>query len=315
MTDIQINRVMVIGAGTMGHAIAQVYAQNGMEVILIDKVSKALERAQSLIKNNLGLLVKHNRIKPDEIPNILDRLKFSTDLKAHTEEINLVVEAVNEVPEIKQLVFQKINKYCPKEAIIASNTSGLNIYELAEINKPERLIIHHWFCPAYIIPLVEVIPGEKTSKELIEFSKSFLSDLGKKPIILNEFISNFIVNRIQRVIMVQTWELIQKGWATAEQIDLAIKNTLGVRLPIQGIVQSQDFTGLDLILDKQKEFRINKRYPEVENMVKKGNIGVKTSKGFYNYGNRSEIELLMERDEKCLKLLDFLDEINALKNI
>jgi len=315
MSDFKINKVMVIGAGTMGHAIAQVYAQNGMEVKLIDKEPNALERARKLIKNNLDLLVKYNQISSDDILKILEKLQFSTALKEYAEGIDLVVEAVNEIPEIKQSVYQDVNKYCPKEAIISSNTSGLNVFELAEIDHPERLIIHHWFCPAYIIPLVEIIPGENTSKELIEFSVKLLKDLGKKPIVLKKFISNFIVNRIQRVIMVQTWELIQKGWATAEQIDLAIKNTLGVRLPIQGIVQSQDFTGLDLILDKQKEFKINKRYPEVENMVKKGDLGVKTGKGFYDYDNKSEIELLTERDEKCLQLLDFLDELDALKNI
>lgn len=315
MSKFSIEKVMVVGAGTMGHAIAQVYAQNDIMVELIDKEPKALERARKLIKNNLKILSKHDHIDKETIPEIFEKLYFSTEIKNKAEDIDLVVEAVNEVQEVKKSVYEEINKYCPKNAIIASNTSGLNIYDFADVDNIERLIIHHWFCPAYIIPLVEIIPGDNTSKDVIKFSVELMENLGKKPIVLNEFISNFIVNRIQRVIMVQTWELIQKGWASAEQIDLAIKNTLGIRLPVQGIVQSQDFTGLDLILDKQKEFRINKRYPEVENMVKQGNLGVKTSKGFYDYGNRSEMEILTERDEKCIKILDFLEELEVLKTI
>jgi len=315
MNQYKVKRVMVVGAGTMGHAIAQVYAQNGMEVNLIDKEVKALERAKKLIKNNLDLLSKHNHIDSNQIPEILERLKFSNNLEDSAEKVDLAIEAVNEVPEIKKLVYQELNEYCSKNTIIASNTSGLNIFELADIENPQRLIIHHWFCPAYIIPLVEIIPGEATSKKLIQFSINLMENLGKKPVVLKEFISNFIVNRIQRVIMVQTWELIQKGWATPEQIDLAIKHSLGVRLPVQGIVQSQDFTGLDLILDKQKEFKINTRYQQIEDMVNKGNLGVKTGNGFYDYGNRSEEELLRERDDKCLKMLDFLEKIEALRNI
>jgi 3-hydroxyacyl-CoA dehydrogenase len=140
-----------------------------------------------------------------------------------------------------------------------------------------------------------------------------MKKLGKLPIVLRGYIDNFIVNRIQRVIMVQTWEMLQKGWATAEQIDYAVKTVLGVRLPVQGIIQSQDFTGLDLILEKQKEFRTNKRYPQVQELVEKGNLGVKTGKGFYDYGDRTELEILRKRDELCLKMNDYLEKLELFK--
>jgi 3-hydroxyacyl-CoA dehydrogenase len=132
---------------------------------------------------------------------------------------------------------------------------------------------------------------------------------------MEEFVPSFIVNRIQNVINVQVYEMLAKGWATPKQIDLAIKSSLGIRLPIVGLAQSQDFTGLDLVLDVQKPYRMNKRYPQVQELVEKGHLGVKSGKGFYDYGDRTEEEILRERDMKYLKLLDYLEKIDAFKPI
>lgn len=307
----KIEHVIVVGAGTMGHAIAQVYAQHGFMVDLVDKNPITLKRASKLINSNLSLLVELEKISSDEISAILNRINLTTELKTCAQRADLVIEAVNEVANIKKDLFMNLNNYCSENAILASNTSGLNIYDIADVKKPERLIIHHWFCPAYILPLVEIVPGSKTSQETIDFSVKLMEQLGKKPLVMKEYFDMFILNRIQRVIFVQIYEMLQKGWATPEQIDFAVKTILGVRLPVQGVVQSQDFTGLNLILDKQKEFRTNKRYPQVENLVKQGYLGVKTGKGFYDYQGRSEEEILKKRDKYCIKVLDLLEEINA----
>jgi len=142
-----------------------------------------------------------------------------------------------------------------------------------------------------------------------------MKKLGKKPIVLKEFVPAFIVNRIQNVISVQFYEMIAKGWATAEQIDLAIKTSLGIRLPIVGVVQSQDFTGLDLVLDIQKAYRMNRRFPQVEEMVNRGNLGAKTGKGWYDYGGRTEEEILKKRDKIYLKMLEHLEKLNGFEPI
>ena len=307
----EIEHVVVVGAGTMGHAIAQVYAQHGFMVDLVDKNPIILKRARKLINSNLSLLIELQKISSNEMSAILNRINLTTELKPCAQRADLVVEAVNEVPNIKKDLLMNLNDYCSENAILASNTSGLNIYDIADVKKPERLIIHHWFCPAYILPLVEIVPGSKTSQETIDFSVKLMEKLGKKPLVMKEYVESFILNRIQRVIFVQIYEMLQKGWATPEQIDFAVKTILGVRLPVQGVVQSQDFTGLNLILDKQKEFRTNKRYPQVENLVKQGYLGVKTGKGFYDYQGRSEEEILKKRDKYCIKVLDLLEEINA----
>lgn len=308
----KIRSVLVIGAGTMGHAIAQVYAQNGFNVFLNDLDQKMLDHAIILIKSNLELLLEHGKLR-EEMTSILNRIHISTKIEGIASDADLAIEAVNEVPEIKRRVFKQLDKFCTQDAILVSNTSGLNIFEIADVSYPQRLVIHHWFCPAYIMPLVEIVPGSSTSSEVIDLSIELMKKLGKKPIVLNEYVDNFIVNRIQRVIMVQAWEIIQKGWATPEQIDYAVKTVLGVRLPVQGIVQSQDFTGLDLILDKQKEFRTNKRYPQVQELVEQGNLGVKSGKGFYNYGDRTELEVLRKRDELCLNMLDYLEQLRLFE--
>ena len=309
----KIKRVLIVGAGTMGHAIAQVYAQHGFIVDLVDKNQNALKRASNLINSNLALLAEVEKISSNEISIIFNRINLETNLKTCAQRADLVVEAVNEKVDVKKDLFMQLNKYCSEDTVLASNTSGLNIYEIADVKKPERLIIHHWFCPAYILPLVEIVPGPETSQEIIGFSVKLMEQLEKKPLVLKEYVDGFILNRIQRVIFVQIYEMLKKGWATPEQIDFAVKTILGVRLPVQGVVQSQDFTGLELILDKQKEFRTNKRYPQVENLVKQGYLGVRTGKGFYDYQGRSEEEILKKRDKYCLKVLDLLEEINAFE--
>jgi 3-hydroxybutyryl-CoA dehydrogenase len=137
--------------------------------------------------------------------------------------------------------------------------------------------------------------------------------IGKKPLVMKQFVQRFIVNRIQNAIILTALEMIKNGWATAEQIDLAVKNSLGIRLPIVGIVQSLDFTGLNLIYDVMKGSGMD--IPLIEEKVKQGHLGASTSKGIYDYGGRSEEEILRKRDLLYLKMLDFLEGLGAFKPV
>lgn len=310
----EIKNVTVVGAGNMGHSIAQVYAQSGFEVDLIDLNENVLNRAMKLIKSNLNVLKEFDRVDINTIPSILKHIHPSTNLQGAAKKADLIVEAVSEIPELKMKIFSVLEENCSESTILASNTSTLDIYKiLKEIKNPKRLITHHWFAPPHIIPLVEIAPGRKTSIDVVDLSKEIMEKLGKKPIVMKKFTPNYIVNRIQNAISAAMYELILREIATAEQIDLAIKTSLGIRLPIVGIVQSQDFTGLDLIKDIQKDMGI--KVSIIDEKVEKGHLGAKSGKGFYKYYGQSEEEILQKRDRLYLKMLNYLEKINAFEPI
>ena len=313
MNPMEIKEVLVIGAGTMGHSIAQVYAQAGIEVNLVDINQDALDHAMNLIKSNLNTLAEFKRVNTNEIHNILDHIHPSTDLPNAAKKADLVVEAVSEVPDLKAEIFSQLGEYCSEDTILASNTSSLDIFRIVKVKRPERLVIQHWFAPPHIIPLVEIVPGRKTSKEVVELSVKLLEKIGKKPVVLKKFIDQFIVNKIQNAIGGVLFELLIKRIANPETIDAAIKHSLGIRLPIVGVIQTLDFTGLDLIYDILKSR--GTELSLITDKVEQGHLGAKTGQGFYDYGGKSEVEILKKRDRLYLKMLDHLEKINAFEPI
>ncbi|MBW1781954.1 MAG: 3-hydroxyacyl-CoA dehydrogenase family protein [Deltaproteobacteria bacterium] len=309
----RIKRVLVVGAGVMGHSIAQVFAQAHIEVNLMDLHQGILDRAMKRMRANLETLAEFGCVSGEDMGRICDHVHPSTDLAASAQGVDFVLEAVVEVPDIKKGVFSQLDQLCPEHTVIASNTSSLDIFRLAQVRRPERLVVAHWFAPPHIIPLVEVVPGPKTSVEVTTFTAGLVERIGKKPVVMKKFVPSFIVNRIQSSISKAVWEMMEKGWATAEEIDLAVKLSLGIRLPVVGVVQSIDFTGLDLIYDIMKGHGSIR--PLVEEKVKQGHLGAKTSKGMYDYGGRSEADILKKRDYRYLKLLDYLEEIKAFEPV
>ena len=305
----EIKRVLVVGSGVMGSSVAQVFATSDIDVALVDVDPNALSRAMGLIESSLKTLADFGKIPKGEIPSVLSRIEPSTNLIEMAGNVDFVIEAVPEVPKIKKEVFSRLGKLCPENTIIASNTSALDIFSIAEIEKPERMVIAHFFAPAYIIPLVEIVPGSKTSPETVLFTTTLMERVGKNPIVMKRFGPGFIVNRIQRAITETVLEMIEQGLVEPEEIDRAIKLSLGIRLPIVGVVQTMDFNGLDLILDSMRNY--GKIFSFIEEKVKKGYLGVKTSRGIYEYQGRSETEILRKRDELCLKMVNYLQEIRA----
>ena len=308
-----VKRVAVIGAGVMGHSIAQVFAQAGILVHLVDLKNDLLVHALKLVKSNLQTLADCGRVSPQKIPAILDCIRPTTDLAAAAGEVDFVLEAVAEIPEVKKKVFAQLEAACPENVVLASNTSGLEIFKIIEVKNPSRLVVTHWFAPPHIIPLVEVVPGPATAPDVLQFAAGLMERIGKKPLVMKQFVQRFIVNRVQNAIVRTALEMITNGWATPEQIDLAVKTSLGIRLPIVGVVQSLDFTGLNLIHDMTKG--TGTENPLIEEKVRQGHLGASTSKGIYDYGGRSEEEILRKRDLLYLKVLDFLENLEAFKPV
>lgn len=308
----EIKRVLIVGAGTMGHSIAQIYAQAGYDVDLVDLNNEILTNAIRLIESNLNILAEFKRVNSGEIPGILNRIHPTTNLTTAAENADFVTEAVSEIPELKREIFSQLDKHCSEDVVLASNTSTLDIFSIVKkITRINHVIAHHYFSPPHIIPIVEIAVGRKTSKETVDFSLKLMEKVRKKPILMEKSAPLYIVNKIQNSITGAMYELMTRGLATPEQIDLAIKYTLGIRLPIVGIVQSQDFTGLDLIHDILKNRHIEVQF--INEKIEKGHLGAKSGAGFYEYGGRSEQEILKKRDRLYLQMLEHLEKLNAFK--
>jgi 3-hydroxybutyryl-CoA dehydrogenase len=305
--------IMVVGAGLMGHSIALVFAKAGFRVNLVDVDQKALQRAMGLIETGLDTLADLQKIAREKIPSVLSRINPSTDLAEVAGDADFVIEAVPEIPDLKRDVFSQLERFCPNDTVLASNTSGLDIFSIMESKNPERFVITHFFAPAHIIPLVEVVPGPKSSPNIISATKALLKKAGKEPVLLNAFVPSFIVNRIQNAIGMTVQEMLEKGWASPEDIDRAVKLSLGIRLPIVGVVQTVDFNGIDVVCDIFRGLSIESAF--FEKFVEQGRLGVKTSKGVYDYGGRTESEILKKRDMLYIKMLDYLKEIDAFEPV
>jgi len=305
-----MKRVLVVGAGTMGHSIAMVFALGDYHVDLVDLNEEILEKALHLIRANLQTLRRAKLIDTKSVPKALRRISPSTSLGVASE-ADLVIEAIREDPESKRRLFLSLDQICPPRTIFASNTSYLNIFNLVRTSRPEKVLIAHWWAPPHLIPLVDVVKGPRTSPETVKTIKEVLIKLGKKPVVLNKFIPGYIVNRLQRAMAREIFNLLDKGYASPEDIDVAVKSSLGIRIPVVGVVQRYDYTGLDLALTFEKNPSIHLVSKDVvpktlSRLVKEGSLGVKTGRGFYDYSSKPMAEVLRDRDVKLIELLKFL---------
>ena len=210
-----------------------------------------------------------------------------------------------------------MDRICPPGAILASNTSYLDIFKFVETNRPDKVLITHWFAPPHIVPLVEIVRGPETSQETVDLVKALLTDMGKKPLVISKFLPGFIANRLQSALNNEVLYLLDHGYATPEDIDAATKASFGLRIPILGLVKRMDYTGLDLT----QKILSNATYEPpprrtrsrtVDELVSRGKLGVKTGGGYYEYGGRSTEEIMKERDVKLIKLREFLKGMGEL---
>ena len=307
-----IKRILVVGAGTMGHSLAQTFAQGGYPVALVDIEEKMLDRASRNIAANVRTLEDFKLLEKGSAKEIIARIRFLTSLEEGARDVDLTIEAISEDTGAKERLFGQLEELSPPRAILASNTSYLNIFEFKTLKRLEKILITHWYAPPHIIPLVDVVKGPRTSRETVETVKDFLTKLGKKPIVMEKFIPGFIVNRLQRALAREIFHLLDNGYATAEDIDTAVKASLGIRIPILGVVQRYDFAGIDLAYQFMKNPSIHlasedKPSETLKRLVESGRLGVKSGRGFYDYSGRTTEQIMRDRDIKLIKLRNFLE--------
>ncbi len=308
----EIDKVAVIGAGTMGPGIAQVFAGAGCAVHLCDISEKAIEKARLVIRANLETLAENDVISPSAIESAEARISFTTSVDKAVSDADLCVECIVEDSGAKRELFRLLDGACPQDALIASNTSYLNIFELSVESRLANTVIAHWFAPPHILPLVEVVRGPKTSDGTVELILGLLKKSGKVPVVLDKFVPGFAINRLQRVLGREIFFLLDNGYVTADQLDLAVKASIAPRMMLLGLVQRYDFTGLDLSAKNLENPDFTEAPPDnrprsLFRLVEKGELGVKSGKGFYDYSDRPTVETLKERDRYLLKILKDTD--------
>ncbi len=292
-----MKNISIIGAGTMGNGIAQVFAMNNYHVNLIDLNSNSLSRGINSIMTNLDRMIKRDIISSDQKTATLDNIITTMEINS-AESSDLVIEAVTENIEIKLKLFKQLDQICSKETILATNTSSISITEIAaSTNRPEKVIGMHFMNPVPIMKLIEVIRGHKTSDETTKSIIGISETIQKIAIEVNDY-PGFIANRILLPMINEAIEALNTGVAKVSNIDSIMK--IGMGYPM-GPLQLADFIGLDVCLSilevMYKGFKDSKYAPSelLVNMVKSGKLGVKSGEGFYDYSESKKAELVAKQ--------------------
>ena len=301
-----MNKVAVLGAGTMGPGIAITYALSGCETSEYSRTQKTLDSAKAVIEGSLQLLVDEQQITADAAASAINKLFYTTELSEAVEGAWYIAETIVEKPEPKRELYNRLDEILPDGVIIASNTSYLNIFELLPERRLPYALISHWYAPAHILPLVEIVRGPKTLDKVMDKVTAFHTGCGKTAVRMEKFIHGFIVNRMQSAMTREVLYLVENGYCTAEDIDLAVKTSLMPRGLLLGLVQRMDFNGLDMVANgiNNKKFTPSPvvKHPKfIFDHVESGEYGVKSGKGLYDYSHRSQVETLNERDKLLLK--------------
>jgi 3-hydroxybutyryl-CoA dehydrogenase len=310
-----VRQITVVGAGLMGHGIAQVFAQKNYSVTLYDINRTFLERALFQIRSNLETFVEVGLEPKERVGKVLSNIRISLDLKEAVEEAHFVIEAIPEDLTLKMDLFEELDRHCLSDTILASNTSTLPISEIGrKVKAKERLVVTHWFNPPHIIPTVEVVRGETTSEEVFQTSYQLMEKIGKKPIKILKEIPGFLINRIQTAMVREILSLLEQGVAEPEEIDIGVKGSFGIRLAVLGPLATMDMGGLDLLYKGMKYLypfldHSNEVQKVLEEKIGRGELGLKTGRGFFKY-EQEEASVLSryakERDKKLLHLLNIL---------
>ncbi len=313
-----IKKIAVLGLGTMGHGIAQAFAMGGCQVNGYDESAEVRDTVIGRIEHNLRSAARAGFGEASAIGPALSRLKVCETEAKSVRGSEFVVEAVREDLAVKQQLFSRIEPLVSAETILASNTSSFPITQLSgDLRCPERALITHWFNPPHIVPLVEVVPGERTGASVVQQTLTLLRRVGKSPVHLKKEVPGFLVNRIQIAMLREILDLLDRGVADPEEVDRAVKSSIGFRLAAIGPLEVIDFAGLDVTASVFEnlvgEIRSDRELPAVlKQTVQSGHLGVKTGQGIYRYTPEAVEERSSRRDHRFLALLQLLHQNSAV---
>ena len=312
-----IKRIAILGAGTMGPGIAQVFAMGGFEIAMWTRSEETREKAKRALVANMDTFVEEGMAKQEDVEAVLGRIVFYPTVKETIEKADFIMETIVENKDAKTDLFAEIELYAGPDAIIASNTSALNIFGIVPESLHSRLAIAHWYAPPQLIPLVEVVKCEAAPEDVAQVTADLLSKCGKTPVVMKKFINGYIANRLQMCLNQEVFYLLDNGYCTPEDIDLACKASFIPRAVSLGICKRIDFGGVDMTANN---FR-NKSYippnilevPEtLKRLEAEGRLGVKTKKGFYDYEGVDMQALTAKRDKQLFEVFrltqKFLDD-------
>lgn len=280
-----IKKVGVVGCGAMGSGIVEVCALGGFPVTVSEANDDFLQKGLGLINSYFNKSVEKGKMTPEDKLSVMARIKGTTNM-GDMSDCDLIIEAVPEKIEMKHSIFSQLDKICPKDTILATNTSALSIIDIAvATNRPDRFLGIHFFNPASIMKLVEIVRSIATSDETVETSKEFSTAIGKTPVVVKDT-PGFIVNRLVMPFTLNAIRLLEQGIATREDIDTACK--LGLNHPM-GPLEMTDFLGNDILyhgsMDMYEKYKDPQFMPPIllQKMIAAGWLGRKTGKGFYDY--------------------------------
>jgi 3-hydroxybutyryl-CoA dehydrogenase len=279
----KIRNFTILGSGMMGKGVAQLLAGKGFPVTIYTRDIRNSDAVMETIKLNINLLVDNDILRKEDVTDILNRIKITDSFEAAAESADMIIENIVENLEIKQEYFTKLDSICDPKVILASNTSAISITEIgAGAKHKERIIGTHFWNPAFLIPLVEVIKTGFVSEEVVEQTCDVMAAAGKKPIIVKRDVPGFLANRMQHALVREAWAIVQNGIADPKDVDDAIKYSFGMRLPFMGCMEQGDAVGLDLGYSIQSYLfkyldNSTEPVPILKEKVLKNELGFKTN--------------------------------------
>ncbi|MBT2687417.1 3-hydroxyacyl-CoA dehydrogenase family protein [Bacillus sp. ISL-47] len=304
-----MERIAVLGCGTMGHSIALNAAWAGLSVKMQGISDADLEQGWTNMLKKLEVMLDNGILSDSEAGQIQENIKMTTSVEEAVQDTTFVIEAVPENIKLKIELFKRLDALCTPDVILASNTSGLSPTEIAsETAHPERTVVTHFWNPAHLIPLVEVVRGEKTGDEAVERSFQLLKQMKKKPIEVKKEVPGFVGNRLQYALFREAQYLLEEGIASKEDIDDAVTYGIGRRLPVSGPLMTADMGGLDVfsaISDYlfQHLSSAEESLPILKKLVAEQRLGDKTGEGYYKWDEAFSKEYNQKREAELIRFL------------